>query len=317
MQGRGLRERSVEDDRTLLGERVKAARVRQGVSQRQLAAALGVSPATMSAVENGRIETPAPRLARIAEVLGVPVSGLSAGDARGEEAAASGRGSGLGGAAAGERPADWRVFPPLEMSVTLAAGLAAFLEFGYHGATMRDIAQRAGLSVPGVYHYYPTKQDILVDVLALTMEDLAWRTAAARAEGETAVERFALLVECLALYHTHRRELGFVGASEMRSLVPFQRRRIADQRRAQQGQVDEEVEAACRQGWFSVLRPREASRAVVTMCTALPQWFDGEGPLGADQVAAHYVEFALDLMRCVPEARPARWRAISAATEGD
>jgi AcrR family transcriptional regulator len=199
------------------------------------------------------------------------------------------------------------------MSVTLAAGLSAFLEFGYHGATMRDIARRAGLSVPGVYHYYSTKQDILVDVLAVTMEDLAWRMAAARADGTTPVERFALLIECLALFHTQRRELGFVGASEMRSLVPAQRSRIAAQRRAQQRQVDEEIESACKQGLFQITRPREAGRAVVTMCTALPQWFDGDGPLTADQVAEYYVEIALDVMRCVPEARPQRSKTDAAA----
>lgn len=192
---------------------------------------------------------------------------------------------------------DWRVFAPLELNPPLTAALAAFLEFGYHGATMRDIAQRAGLSVPGVYHYYASKQEMLVAILDVTMADLLARTTAARAEGRDPVERFALLIECLALHHTHRRELGFVGASEMRSLVPPQRERVAAIRRGQQRMVDEEVEQACREGLFMVPRPHEASRAVVTMCTALPQWFDGKGPSTAEEVAAQYVEFALDLMR--------------------
>ncbi|MDP9459797.1 MAG: TetR/AcrR family transcriptional regulator, partial [Actinomycetota bacterium] len=200
----------------------------------------------------------------------------------------------------------WRIFAPLELDPSLTAALAAFLEFGYHGATMRNIAQRAGLSVPGVYHYYASKQEMLVAILDVTMADLLGRTTAARAEGRDPVERFALIVECLALYHTHRRELGFVGASEMRSLVPAQRTRVAAARRAQQRMVDEEVDGACRDGLFAVPRPHEASRAVVTMCTALPQWFDGQGPATAEEVAAQYVEFALDLMRCTPKGRRRR-----------
>ena len=60
---------------------------------------------------------------------------------------------------------------------------------------------------------------------------------------------------------------------------------------------DEQVAQARREGAFRVPRPHEASRAVVTMCTALPQWFDGKGPSTAEEVAAQYVEFALDLMR--------------------
>ena len=179
------------------------------------------------------------------------------------------------GAAAAD--SDWRSYPPLVLDQPLQAALSAFLEFGYHGATMREIAQRAGLSVPGVYHYFASKQDMLVAILDLTMHDLLARSRAARAEGKDPVTRFALLVECLALFHTHRRELGFVGASEMRSLVPAQRRRVAAARRTQQRMVDEEVEKACASGAFVTPRSHEASRAVVTMCTALPQWYEPAG----------------------------------------
>lgn len=194
---------------------------------------------------------------------------------------------------------DWRSYPPLTLDQPLQAALSAFLEFGYHGATMRSIAQRAGLSVPGVYHYFGSKQDMLVAILDLTMEDLLARSRAARAEGDDVVTRFALLVECLALYHTHRRELGFVGASEMRSLLPAHRRRVAAMRRSQQRMVDEEVEQGVRAGAFATQRPHEAARAVVTMCTALPQWYEPGGEASAEEVAAQYVEFALDLVRCL------------------
>jgi hypothetical protein len=46
------------------------------------------------------------------------------------------------------------------------------------------------------------------------------------------------------------------------------------------------------------------------MCTALPQWFDGQGPATAEEVAAQYVEFALDLMRCDARSR----RRVTQAT---
>lgn len=256
------------------------------MSQRRLADALSVSPATMGALEHGRNQLTAARLAAISDVLGTSMDSLLFGS-RSDERLSPGAGPGE------VRPSDWREYPPLQMDAPLRAALDAFLEVGYHGATVRDIARRCGLSVLGVHHYYPTKQDMLVAVLSRTMEDLRSRTAAARAEGGNAVERFALLVECLALYHTHRRSLGFVGASEMRSLEPRHRRRLADARRHQQRMVDEEVEAACREGLFHGRHPHEASRAVVTMCTALPQWFDAAGSLAAEEVARQYVEFAL------------------------
>lgn len=288
-----------------VGGRLRQVRLSQGLSLRGLARLLEVSPATLSAVERGRRAMTPQRLARAAELLGTPVEDLLP-----ERAVRAGR---IGRApdtvtasTTVSSSSAWRSFTPLELDPPLAAALGAFLEFGYHGATMRDIARRAELSVPGIYHYYASKQDMLVALLDVTMADLLARTAAARAEGRTPVERFALLVECLALYHTHRRELGFVGASEMRSLIPSERERVAAARRAQQRMVDEEVEQACHEGSFDVARPHEASRAVVTMCTALPQWFDGQGPATAEQVAAQYVEFSLDLMRCTTRARRLR-----------
>src|SRR5215213_4061226 len=75
----------------------------------------------------------------------------------------------------------WRDFPRLELAPPLAGALEAFVELGYHGASVRDIAQRAGLSVPGVYHHWPTKQHLLVALLELTMDDLLDRARAARA----------------------------------------------------------------------------------------------------------------------------------------
>ncbi|MBC6459885.1 TetR/AcrR family transcriptional regulator, partial [Actinomadura sp. HBU206391] len=178
----------------------------------------------------------------------------------------------------------------------LPAALAEFLEFGYHGATVRGIAGRCSLSVSGIYHYCPSNQLMLLTLLDLTMTDLLARARAARDEGRGPVERFGLLIEHLALFHTHRSALGFVGSSEMRSLEPGNRRRIAEMRTAQQRMVDHEVESAVAAGRFRNRHPHEAARAVVTMCTALPNWYRAEGPLTPEQIAAQYVEFALELM---------------------
>jgi len=52
------------------------------------------------------------------------------------------------------------------------------------------------------------------------MTDLHWRLQRAREDGNDPVERVALVVEALAVFHTRRSDLSFIGASEMRSLEP-------------------------------------------------------------------------------------------------
>ena len=281
--------------RVALGRTVRQLRIARRLTLRALAGQLGVSPATVSAIENGRTKLSAERIAWLAQLFGVPVQRMFV-PGEGEQPAQNGpvtdRQSGTGAL-------HWRSYPSLRLDTALGGALSSFLEFGYHGASMRIIAERANLSVAGLYHYYPSKQDMLVALLDLTMTDLKLRTLAARDEGSDPVERFVLLVECLALFHTHRRELGFVGASEMRSLEPESRRRVAGLRREQQRLVDHEVEQAVAAGAFRTARPGEAARAVVTMCTALPHWFHQGGPASAEQIAGQYVEFALALVQSV------------------
>ena len=308
--------------RAAIGQRVKDLRLHRGMTLRRLAARLSVSPATLSAIENGHTGLSSVRLAQVAGLLEVPVEELFASpepvsgrrwfpdpsqpstelsDVRQPAEPVEGAPN-----AGPTDPYDWRYYPRLVLDPPLAAALSAFLDLGYHGATMRHIAQRAGLSVPGVYHYYASKHDMLVAILDLTMDDLLARSSAAREEGRDPVERFTLLVECLALYHTHRRELGFVGASEMRSLAPQPRERLVAIRRAQQRMVDEEVVEATANGDFRTELPLEAARAVVTMCTALPQWYSASGPTRAEEIAEQYVQFALDLVRYNPSQRAER-----------
>jgi hypothetical protein len=83
----------------------------------------------------------------------------------------------------------------------------------------------------------------------------------------------------------------------MRSLDPGNRRAIAQMRTTQQRMIDVEVAAAVAEGSFRTDHPHEAARAVVTMCTALPNWWRPDGPLRPEQVAHQYVAFALDIMR--------------------
>ncbi len=42
----------------------------------------------------------------------------------------------------------------------ISAALGVFAEYGYHGATMRQIARATGLSYGLVYHYFPSKENI-------------------------------------------------------------------------------------------------------------------------------------------------------------
>lgn len=274
-------------------EAIRAARIGAGLSLRTLARQLDVSPATMSAIETGKTGLSVERVQAVADALDVDIRTLIGGSRRPSTPRRErGRPN-----VAGPAELSWRAFPPLALDPVLRAAIESFVVTGYHGATMRSLAQRAGTSVPSVYHRYRDKQDLLLRILDITMGELHWRVRAARDEGQTSVDRVSMIVEALALYHTHRRDLAFIGASEMRSLVGANRYRITKSRSEIQRLLDEEIAAAVRDGYLATEHPRDAGRAIATMCTSLAQWFRIDGPSSPEQIAKEYADFALGLLR--------------------
>ncbi|MDM7991467.1 TetR/AcrR family transcriptional regulator [Arthrobacter sp. zg-Y877] len=185
----------------------------------------------------------------------------------------------------------WRDFSVPALPPLLRAALDCFVEHGYHGTTIRTVATRAGLSVPGLYHHYPSKQALLVGIAESAMADLYARSTAALAEAGGDVEqRFALLIECLVLVHAYRWEHAFIAASEIRSLEGPARAGHIAARDRQQKLLDDVVAEAVRSGRFTTGYPKDASRAVTTMCTGVAQWYRAGGPLPPEELAERYVQ---------------------------
>jgi AcrR family transcriptional regulator len=261
-----------------LGARVRAARNERGLSLRELGRLCHVSAASLSLLESGKAVPGRERLATIGAVLGLDLE---------HPREAMHRLPGF---------TDWREYGPLGLHPVLMASLETFVETGYHGATMRMIADRCELSTPTLYYHYPSKQAILTTLLDLGMKDLLARTAAARADGRDALERFCFLIESLVLYHAHRQALAFLGATEVRALTPEHREHHITQRDAQQRMVDDELIAAVRAGQATVEDAKGVARAVVTMCTAVADWYRPHGPKAPSELAREYVDLARRLI---------------------
>ncbi|GAB4586262.1 hypothetical protein Ntsu_40940 [Nocardia sp. IFM 10818] len=288
-----------------VGRAIRESRSQRGVSLRELARRIEVSPATISAIENGKTRVDVGRLHAIAAALDTSATELL-------DYLPAEPNSDNGAPTAAPLPArtraagDWRVFGPLPIDPVLRAAIDDFVDKGYHGSTMRSIARRAHMSVPGVYHHYRSKQHLLVACLDVALDELFTRVPAARDDGADPAQRLGYMVEALALFHTHRRKLALIGASEMRSFEPANRRRISAMRNDLQHLLDSEITDGVRAGLFSTGSPRHAGRAIATMCTSLPQWFRSGGPSSPERIAADYAQFALGLLGHQPDAPAGR-----------
>ncbi|WP_407445337.1 TetR/AcrR family transcriptional regulator [Rhodococcus sp. (in: high G+C Gram-positive bacteria)] len=187
----------------------------------------------------------------------------------------------------------WRRYGPPTLPKPLAAALEAFAERGYDGTSIREIASRAGLSVPGLYHHYPSKQALLVSLTTTVMQDLLDRSRRALAEaGPTPSEQFDAVVESLLRFHMVRRDQAFVASTEMRSMEPASRAAFIALRDEQQRMLDGIVEDGVETGAFTTPFPRDASRAVTTMCVGVAGWYRPDGPSSPDDIVHRYLVIA-------------------------
>ncbi len=189
--------------------------------------------------------------------------------------------------ASGSTPADWQL-PPI-----LAGAKAAFEEHGYHGTTVRDIAQRAGVTVPGLYYHYESKQAMLIALLMGSTQGLLDRCHAALAKVPADPRsRLAALVECVVEFMARHASQGLT--SELRSLEPENRARYVALRDELEQLARGIVLAGNEAGVFHTEYPVETTRAVLTMCDAVGRWYRPGGRLSPNTVAKRYVAIALN-----------------------
>ncbi|MFD6860284.1 TetR/AcrR family transcriptional regulator [Rhodococcus sp. NPDC060086] len=187
----------------------------------------------------------------------------------------------------------WRHYGPVSLPKPLAAALDAFAERGYDGTSIREVAARAGLSVPGLYHHYPSKQALLVSLTTAVMNDLLDRSRRALAEaGPSPSERFDAVVESLLRFHMFRRDQAFVASTEMRSMEPESREAYVALRDEQQRMIDEIIEAGVESGEFTTPFPKDAGRAVATMCIGVADWYRPNGSLTPDELVERNLAIA-------------------------
>ncbi len=187
----------------------------------------------------------------------------------------------------------WRTFGQDGLTPPLQAALHVFVREGYHGASIRSIAEAAGLSVPGLYHHHRSKQAILDAILTATMTDLLARSRAAEADSDgTPRGRFDHLVEALVRFHMERRDHAFLASTEMRSMEPDVRARHVAERDEQQSLLESAITDGVADGSFTSAYPADAARAISSLCVSIASWYRPDGPLGQDEVVERHLDFA-------------------------
>mgnify|MGYP005835788097 FL=1 len=182
------------------------------------------------------------------------------------------------------KPAAQTVHP----EAIIEAAATVFRRKGYHGATMAEIAAAVGLTAGSLYHHFPSKQDLLVAVLATGLERI---TRDVRAVVQTSSDSAADTLRRIAAVHIRSQidnaNIAAAVIFEGRALldVPDVREQFVAQRDELEALYRQVIEAGIAAGEF---RPVDVGIFVKALFGALnwvSVWYRPGGRLSGEEIA--------------------------------
>ena len=181
------------------------------------------------------------------------------------------------------------------------AALELFARLGYHATSMRAIAAEARVQPAAIYHWYASKEEILVQLQDDFMERLTARVVAGMERHARPALRLAAAVREHVVFHGLHTRAAFVTDSEIRALTPPPRAALIAKRDEYQRMFSELIRDGIRDGSLRTSDVHVATYAILLQCTGVALWFDPSGPLSLEEVAELHVELVLGSLQASGE----------------
>jgi AcrR family transcriptional regulator len=164
---------------------------------------------------------------------------------------------------------------------------------GYEATSMNDIAEAAGLTKAGIYHYIRGKEDLLFEIMNYAMDVVDQGIVAHASQVEDAEERLRAIIE-----RHSRSVLEGVGAltivlEEMTALTPAHRRAITTRKRAYFEFIRGTLEQLAREGKLREINPTVAAFSLLGMILWISRWYRRDGSITTADALKDYVDIGM------------------------
>lgn len=196
----------------------------------------------------------------------------------------------------------------------LAAAVQLFSEYGYHAAPLRDIARLAGIQAASIYHHYPSKQALLVEIMEKHMQQLNSKLEHILHEYHDPLDRLREAIANHIRLHTSNKAEFFIIDTELRALEGEHRTRIIAMRDTYDAMIQEILRDGMERGVFHPSDVKVTSYAIIALCTQVSSWFRPGGRLSVQQVIDIYYQMVSQGLVRVPEHKDEQKREESVRT---
>jgi AcrR family transcriptional regulator len=178
----------------------------------------------------------------------------------------------------------------------LRAGIELFYFEGFGGAALRDIAELASINVASIYHYFPSKQDLLVEIIQRTYAEILAEGREAASRGDGPGGKLVALTHHHVVFHALRWQEVAIGDRELGSVKVNVRKPLVDTRDTYEQLWDRVLRDGIDAGVFAVDDRHVTRIAIITMCSSVANWFQTTGRLDVDEVARIYSRLVLRMV---------------------
>ncbi len=177
-------------------------------------------------------------------------------------------------------------------------GIAAemFAVRGYNGTSLRDIAERAGLTKAALYYHFPDKEQIFEVVVMTRLSSLIVdATEAAERAGEDPLRRIEAVLVASA-ERIDRDRNGWVASSNaFWSIENTQNRaRIVEMRDQYERILRDAIKDAMAKGLIRQEDPALIGRLLLTGLNGVARWRSPSGPMSVVDIIRRYLGFVFD-----------------------
>src|ERR1019366_8425683 len=149
----------------------------------------------------------------------------------------------------------------------LAAAVQLFAEYGYHAAPLRDIARIAGIQAASIYHHYPNKQSLLVEIMETHMHHLISALEQILHTPTDPLQRLHSAIASHIRLHTSYKDEFFIIDTEIRALEDQNRASIISLRKKYEALFQDLLQDGMQRGAFRQSDVKISSYAIIAMCT--------------------------------------------------
>lgn len=169
---------------------------------------------------------------------------------------------------------------------------ALFSSKGFHGAAMTDLAVACEVSKSLLYHYFPSKEDVLYEVMTSHLDELVEDVKTVLSEDGRVEEKISHLVHAFMNHYVGAADRHKVLLNELKNLPPDRQSAIVAKQRSIINSV-QSLLSGLRGSPKDTAKLRAFTMLMFGMINWTHTWFNPGGAVSSDELADMVVDLML------------------------